>query len=92
MIQELLNEGKENAINLKDLVRYFNTSSQREVLAQIERERKAGTPILAQKSNGGGYYLARDKEELKEYLNLLGRNIKTQQEIYQALKATESSM
>lgn len=86
IIANLLSEGKENAKNLNTLVNYFGGTGKREVLNQIERERKNGVPILAKKTDGGGYYLPKDSEEIYEYLGMLNRTIETQTEVYRAIK------
>lgn len=87
IITDLLNKGKENAININDLAIHFPEASQRNLREQIERERKQGNPILAKKNDGGGYYLPKSEEEILEYLELLNHSIQSLQDVYTAIKS-----
>lgn len=71
MIKELLKTGKENATPGKDLAEALHTNL-RTVAAMVEKERRAGTPILATyRGNKPGYFLAEYKEEAEDYTALL---------------------
>ena len=70
MIADYLAHGAENAKTGKDLCRLLNLT-QRDLTAEIERERRAGKPICANTGSNPGYYLARTKEEMQLYCNSL---------------------
>ena len=59
-IADLLSYGQENGLHLRDLVK-FTGWTEREVRAQIHRERRQHTPILS--NNRDGYYLPGDEQE-----------------------------
>lgn len=59
-IADLLGVGRENAITRRDLERLTGLDG-RSVRLLIERERRAGTPILADSTNG--YYLPATDDE-----------------------------
>lgn len=84
-IAEILNRGSNRAIRKDNLMQLFNMT-ERELLAEIMRERLEGEPILAKKSDGGGFYLPANQEEIDGYLNLLKRGIDTQKSVYNAIK------
>lgn len=66
-------EGRENAIKGNELCKILNLSS-RELMDVVESERRGGAPICASTDGkDGGYYLAANKEEMKEYCNCLYR-------------------
>lgn len=71
MIAELLPKGKENAVAAKDLAK-ITGRSYRNVTSIVERERRAGAPICSV-SHGErtGYYLAADKDEMKDFTHRL---------------------
>ena len=71
-IAELLTEGKENAITGRELCEVLKING-RELMIAVEQERRAGTPICASTSDPPGYYLARNKHEMKEYCDSLYR-------------------
>ncbi len=83
-VEEVLNRGSNKAISKKHLMNFFNLT-ERELLAQIMRERLDGAPILAKKNDGGGYYLPANDKEINGYLNLLKRGIDTQKKVYKAV-------
>lgn len=70
-ITDTLSRGAENARTGREIAKILGCNI-RMITAQIERERRAGSPICAI-SNGEnpGYYLAADAEELEEYCNRL---------------------
>lgn len=88
IIEPLLKKGIKNAIKLKTLKTFFPGVCDRILLAQIERERRQGIPILASKAkDNAGYYLPEDNKDIEEYLRLLEASIKSQKEIYNAIEA-----
>lgn len=87
-IERLLSHGKENAITCNDLMKFFPKASKRDILAQIRKERNSGVTILAQKNNGGGFFLPANQEEVSEYLELLNKSIQSQKETYEAIEAS----
>lgn len=62
MIAEILNHGEENTKGTTSIMALLGLS-QREVVAQVSRERAKGTPILS--STHGGYYLPDDRDPEK---------------------------
>lgn len=67
-IADLLGVGRENAITRRDLERLTGLDG-RSVRLLIERERRAGTPILADSANG--YYLPASDYERAECVRSL---------------------
>lgn len=67
-IADLLGVGRENAITRRDLERITGLDG-RSVRLLIERERRAGTPILA--DNASGYYLPASDYERAECVRSL---------------------
>ena len=67
-IADLLGVGRENAIPRRDLERFTGLDG-RSVRLLIERERRAGTPILA--DNASGYYLPASDTERAECVRSL---------------------
>lgn len=67
-ITPLLNKGIETRRNAKELKKVLNAPD-RMIRAQVERERRSGIPILSTKANGGGYYLAENQEQIRNYVN-----------------------
>ena len=67
-IADLLGVGRENAITRRDLERLTGLDG-RSVRLLIERERRAGTPILA--DNASGYYLPASDYERTECVRSL---------------------
>ena len=59
-VSDLLSHGQENGLHLRDLVK-FTGWTEREVRAQIHRERRQHIPILS--NNRDGYYLPGDEQE-----------------------------
>lgn len=59
-IADLLSYGQENGLHLRDLVKLTGWP-EREVRAQIHRERRKHIPILS--NNRDGYYLPSDEQE-----------------------------
>ena len=71
MIYEILNAGRENAIETEQLVRKFNFTDKRELQRQISKERKAGLVILSTCENNGGYYKPANDYEVKCFIKTL---------------------
>lgn len=73
VIQEILPEGKENAMKGRDIMALLDIN-ERELMAAIEAERRAGAPICASTDNkNGGYYIAANKKEMIDYCSSLLR-------------------
>ena len=71
MIHELLHTGAENPTTGKELAELLSCDI-RDVVGQIERERRQGHPICAN-NNGrnAGYFMAADRDELDTYCRRL---------------------
>lgn len=72
MIHELLSVGAENARTGKEIAEALGVEP-RMVTKQIEKERRAGYPICASVVNKGGYYLAKNSNDLGRYCGSLAR-------------------
>lgn len=75
MVKELLQVGKENAIESQVLADLVGCKSIRELQQVIAAERASGAVILS--SSTGGYYLPANKHEIQEFIVTLqnrGRN------------------
>ena len=83
-VQSVLRYGKENAISSNDLVELLGFGEKRNLQKQIERERAAGAVILSD-SQGGGYYLSNDPNELKCFIRTLNARAKN------TMKAAQSA-
>ena len=70
MIAEILTEGKENAIVGRDICSLLKINN-RELMAAVEAERRAGIPICANSGRHPGYYLAANKKEMQDYCRYL---------------------
>ena len=70
MIYEILSPGAENARTGAAICRELGIDS-RDLMAIIEKERRAGRPICASTNNPRGYFLAANKEELERYCRSL---------------------
>lgn len=84
-VAEVLSRGRENATSRETLKNYFSFSD-RELYAEIERERLNGKCILAKKNDGGGYYLPASQTERDEYLEVLLSLINSHRSVYDAIK------
>lgn len=89
-VHDFLNYGKANATPAKTLAMMLGFKTTRELQKQIERERASGAVILSD-SQGGGYYLSDDPEELRRFTRTLkarARNtLKAAQSAQRALDA-----
>lgn len=71
IISDFLFVGEENAQNSKELCNLLHVDL-RALRASVERERRNGIPICATSSNEkSGYYLAGDKQEMRNYCRFL---------------------
>lgn len=71
MITEYLRKGAENARTGRELARLLHRDI-REITRSIERERRAGSPIISScNPEKPGYYLAETAEELQYYCSRL---------------------
>ena len=89
-ITDALLTGSENATTGRELARRFNCDI-RAVTVQIEKERRAGTPICAtSRGDNPGYFLPADEQELTDYCDRLkGRAVelfRTRQALIKTLK------
>lgn len=75
-LSRLLPLGKENATPGRDLVKILGLKDLRTLSKIVEHERRAGMSICASVTGERGYYLARDAEELEEYIKSLDRRIR----------------
>lgn len=69
-IRDSLHYGKENAIKTKVLAEALGFSSVRTLQQAVEQERAAGAVILCD-SQGAGYYLSNDPDELRRFARTL---------------------
>ncbi|MDO4284099.1 MAG: hypothetical protein Q4C60_02075 [Eubacteriales bacterium] len=77
MVRELLGRGREQAVSKAYLMRRLDVT-ERDLVKQIETERKAGVVICSTSARGGGYYLPKNRQEVKEFIDSMerrGRNI-----------------
>lgn len=73
MIEEFLLKGKKNAIASQKLADLVGCKSVRELQEVIAEERAAGAVILSTCQDGGGYFLAQNAEEVREFVVTLER-------------------
>lgn len=67
MIAEVLHEGKGNATTARELAALFRCEM-RDITKQVQRERRAGAPILASVGTGAkGYFLPENEDEREQY-------------------------
>ena len=69
-IRDSLRYGKENAIPSKTLAEVLGFRSVRDLQKAVEAERAAGAVILCD-SQGAGYYLSNDPDELRRFARTL---------------------
>ncbi len=75
IVYDALSVGRENAVPLKQLAKQLGFRSVRDLQKQVEAERKAGAVILSD-SQGAGYYLSDDPEELAKFTQRMERRAK----------------
>lgn len=83
-VRDSLRYGKENAIPSKALAEALGFRSVRELQKAVETERAAGAVILCD-SQGAGYYLSEDPEELQRFTRTLNARARN------TIKAAESA-
>lgn len=71
MIENFLSVGKQNAIPSQRLADLAGCKSVRELQQIIAEERAAGAVILSTCENGGGYFLPKSADEVKEFVRTL---------------------
>lgn len=84
IVRDSLRYGKKNAIPSKALAEALGFRSVRELQKQVEKERTAGAVILSD-TNGGGYYLSDDPDELLRFTRTLNARAKN------TMRAAESA-
>lgn len=89
LIEGLLRPGAANAIQTSQLVELAEFRSARELQAAIAREREAGALICSKSGNGGGYFLAATREELRAFEKTLTRRAVS---TLAALKSTRKAL
>jgi len=67
LVERILKQGKENALNLTTLANYYKCSRV-DIIQQVFMEQENGAPICVNRSGRPGYYLAKNKSEYEEYL------------------------
>lgn len=70
IVSEALGYGRGNAIPSKVLAERLGFRTVRDLQKAVEAERAAGKVILCD-SQGGGYFLSRDPEELRRFVRTL---------------------
>lgn len=94
-VHEALCYGRENAIPSKTLAQILGFRSVRDLQKAVEAERAAGAVILSD-SQGGGYYLSNDPDELRRFTQTLyarARNtMKTAESAQRALDAATGQL
>lgn len=93
MVYEILRIGKENAIKSDELCKKLDVTK-RYLQKAIRREREAGKPICASYKKPFGYYIAANKQELREFCKVLFVNaseiFKTRRECIKMLEHFEN--
>lgn len=83
-ITPLLSTGIDKRRNAKELIKVLDVPD-RMIRAQVERERRSGIPIISIKGNGGGYYLAENQEQIRNYADSKIKEVLTTLETVQAI-------
>lgn len=73
-IEEILPEGKENAISAEALCKLIGIPDKRTLQKMIAKERQEGALILSHHS--GGYYTSNDRAEVAEFARTLENRAK----------------
>ena len=87
LVSDYLMEGAESALTAKALCAILDVSA-RDLTEQIERERRAGSPICASCGRTPGYFLAADRQELQEYCGSLRHRLDEVRKTLQACQQT----
>jgi len=92
MITEYLSIGIENARTGRELAKLLDIDI-RDVAKNVERERRAGAPIVAScDSKNPGYYLAETADELQTYCRRLHQRADQSHKTRRALLKTAETM
>lgn len=70
IVYNYLNKGKENAVTLTEL-KNRTGYSRRVITTCMQVLRKSGIPVCSCNSKPGGYFIAKNKEEIIEYIKRL---------------------
>ena len=73
-LSEILRTGLENSVTAKTICTWYGVSN-RDLTKAIAAARKKGIPICASVGATPGYYLARNKQEMKDYCRSLSHRI-----------------
>ncbi|MGI6181915.1 MAG: hypothetical protein ACOYIE_07545 [Agathobaculum sp.] len=89
-ISEYLPTSKENAIPSGTLAGMLGFDTVRELQKAIERERQSGAVILSTCTEGGGYFLPANEQEIREFIRTLSNRAKnTRRSMESALDALD---
>ena len=70
-VLNLIPNNRKNAITSKDLMRFTGLKSRG--LKQIIAKLRIEYPICSKETEGGGYWIAEDEEDIKEFIVMIGR-------------------
>ena len=70
-VLNLIPNNRKNAITSKDLMRF--TGLKLRGLKQIIAQLRIEYPICSKETEGGGYWIAEDEEDIKEFIVMIGR-------------------
>lgn len=76
--------GKENAISSTQLMARYNINDVRLLRKYVEQERKDGALIL---SCSKGYYKSNNREDVKEFVNLMEKRAKSTMYVLRSARA-----
>lgn len=84
-LENILRRGKKNALPAATLCSYFGTD-RRSIGRAIAAARREGLPVCASVGELPGYYLAKDKQEMRQYCRSLEGRIKKLNTILQCCR------
>lgn len=70
-VLNLIPKKREDAITSKELMNFTGLSFRQ--LKQIISELRIIYPICSRETNGGGYWLAEDERDIKEFISMISR-------------------
>ena len=70
-VLNLIPKKRENAITSKELMNFTRLSFRH--LKQIISELRIVYPICSRETDGGGYWLAEDERDIKEFISMISR-------------------
>lgn len=70
-IMHLIPDNRKNAITSKELMSFTGLKFRK--LKQIITELRIEHPICSKETEGGGYWIAEDGEDIKEFIAMIGR-------------------